>query len=250
MRHRQINWLNFFLAILILLLLSWNIYQVIVSDVFTVQKIYINSDPKFFSDMSSLKIKRHLLWFNTTDLSQQIQLHNPWIKQVVISKKLPNQLWLYIMPRQPVVEAKSPDRLFYFDNQGKLLPDLKLNHSKLPQLKCSQIELNDQNFITDPILVKSIQVVDALNHNWERIVKSLSCGDQQFRISLDKTDIILSNQKPVDQTVTSLLFLFKQFRIEGKYPHLIDLSFDKPVLTMEESPAKSVGNASDTGQVY
>ena len=51
-----------------------------------------------------------------------------------------------------------------------------------------------------------------------------------FAIDFGNFKAIYSSDQDAQSLAASLLFLFKQFRIEGKYPSKIDLRFEKPVI--------------------
>ena len=87
------------------------------------------------------------------------------------------------------------------------------------------------------MLVTGIRIIDQLDELDFLQVQSLDCGKNELpSIYIDGTEVVYPADKEISDLVTSLQLLFKQFRIEGKYPKRVDLSFDKPVLKFQDTP--------------
>lgn len=216
---------------------------VIRSDYFYLKQIIVHGDEHLITYSLASFQRQHMLFLNTKSIAWEFQ-KQPWVKDVHVKKQLPNSVIVTLTKRTPVVYVQSNPPL-YVDEIGKVIPQLDSDYTnRLPQIVCDEMPVSGDLWKINGS-TKIFEIVhEALEVNIP--IDSVHCAsDHVFKMEVEGVVFTLSDVDETEQTVGSLLFLIKQFRIEGKRPKTVDLRFEKPVLRMDEGSTASP--ATDSG---
>ncbi len=211
--------------------LSWLLYIVIWGELFQVQTIFIEANQDIFPDTEIFKKSRHAIFLDKKKLTQAIKSVSPWVDSLELKRKLPKALYIKVHERIPIMSYRINDQVRYISETSIILPALmRYENQQFPFLDC---EINEQpgEEITDANLRQGIQLVaDLYKINQEMPLEVKCQADNTSVLRFAETQVIFDQRKSSTELVNSLLFLFKQFRIEGTWPKSVDLRFEKPVL--------------------
>lgn len=223
---------KFILPVLFILGVVLGFWFVVTSPIFLVRTIVISGQPDIFSDLTFLNKKRNLILMSTKDVETDLQ-KNQYVKVVQITKQYPETLFIQVNEREPLALLNQQNVIGLADREGFILPKLaRFNKHDFAEIICEQIPGGAQK-IEQLGVLQALALMDELQ-GANLKVKNIICTDETTAtLTIDHTEILINNQTPVGRQASSLLFLLKQFRIEGKQPEKIDLRFDKPVLTPE-----------------
>lgn len=226
------------------LVFLFSVYILIIrSDFFYLKQIIVHGDEQLITYSLASFQRQHMLFLNTKSIAWEFQ-KQPWIKDVQVNKQFPNSLKVTLTKRIPVVYIQS-DPTLYVDEGGKVIPQLDTDYTNnLPQIVCDEMPVSGDLWkINGSVRIFEI-VREALEVNIP--IESVHCTSTHvFEMDVEGVLFTLSDTDEIEQTVGSLLFLIKQFRIEGKRPKTVDLRFEKPVLRMDEGSTASP--ATDSG---
>ena len=220
--------LTFFISILCFLSLN----------LFTVKTIYIVGPRYAIIDYSSLQKKQNVLLISAKKLQAALQVTNPYVLNASTYKLLPQTLRIEVVVREPILEYAPVTRTVLIDQFGKLLPVIpQFSTAHLPRLSCLLSQSNPGDTIKNETLLFGLEVFAAVQKSIGNS-RLLACNPDGTTLTLEfeQTKIIFAKTGSVDEIISSLQYLFKQFRIEGKWPETVDLRFQKPVLIPKGLP--------------
>lgn len=234
MKKLPVRLIRLWLFVTCITLFLYTLYFFITGEVFSLKTVYIAGDPMAVTDLTIFQKKRNVLLLSKSFITNEIITKNPWIATITITKFLPQSLYIDIQKRSPAVMLDSGQRL-YVDKDGVVLPVIAGITKDYPLLNCP-ISVKSGQSIVDQSIRQGVQIVFNLESFADFQPTSLTCTDSQMMlIDFPQTRVLYSSRQNPDSLVASLQLLFKQFRIEGKWPKMIDLRFDKPVLKMSET---------------
>lgn len=222
--------LRLLIPALFLLATIFTAFKVVSGPTFQISQVNIYGNSDIFSELSLFKKPQNLLFLSLAQLKDQIITTFPYVKNVTIQKKFPNKVLIQVEERVPVAEYIDEEYQLYIDEEGVFLPRLeRFANLSFPKLIC-QIQIGKEERISDQNLVQALKILAGLR-NEVTSIQNLACKDSQtYMLTTDKTEVIFPTSEDHSQVISSLQFLFKQFRIEGKQPEVVDLRFEKPVL--------------------
>lgn len=203
-------------------------YIIFFSPLFTVATIYIDSSPGVIQE-ADLRLKdQNLLLLDPTEVETKL-LTYPLVKAAKVTKDFPRSLKITITERLPIVVYRG-EQTYFIDEEGNILPPLERYFANVyPELACELENINSVSNLNNPSLTSAIKLISQVKH--ELSIVNLHClSEQNYQIKVDQTEVIFSSNQDQNQLAASLLFLFKQFRIEGKLPERVDMRFEKPVV--------------------
>lgn len=204
---------------------------VVRSSFFEVLEIQIIGNKDIFPETSFFVRKRNLLFLSTSSIAYEIQNAYPLVQKVAIKKQFPNTLKIDITEREPLFMYTTPETIYLLDHEGYVIPNLsRLQNKRYIYLICNTGIIETR--LTDASLISLLEFTGKLIKNREFEVRELVCPEKNTAfIKTDQTKIKVMVPVAKPETLANTLqFLFKQFRIEGKYPDVVDLRFEKPVL--------------------
>ncbi len=231
MRRRWILFSAYFLTYVVFAgLITWTVMYVTGPD-FLLHEVIITGHEDSISDLQIFR-QQNLLFLDTRLLKQQLMTET-LIKSADIRKIFPDKLSITIDERTPVVRLRSSDQTYLLDTEGVILPLLpRFAKLQLPEIGCQLLTVINGQGKDIPALKPLLAIISEINRQPQLQIVSLTCINATYYSAVldNGTEILLDVGKDPTQTIASLLFLVKQFRIEGKWPQLLDLRFDKPVL--------------------
>lgn len=193
-------------------------------------EVYITGHEDAVGDVKIFK-PQNLLFLDTRILKKQLE-SQPLIKSAEIKKAFPDQLQILLTERFPIIKLRSSDAEYWLDADGVTLPKLaRFTVYRLPEVECgSLIIINGQGKQISKLLPLLLLIREINREVQITILRATCLSPAHYSLATSEQKILVDVAKKPADTVASLLFLVKQFRIEGKWPQVIDLRFDKPVL--------------------
>ncbi len=227
-----------FLTPFIIVATIWTVFR---SSLFTIDTVSIVAHPDIFSDLSLLTRKNNLIFISIQNLSREL-LKNPYIQSVKITKQFPSTLTISINERTPVAYLSQENSTRYVDHEGYIFNYLpRFSQLNLPQIYCESVI--ETSRIEHKGLVLALSVVAQLQAS-PLEVRTISCIDEKsVQFEINGVEVVIDDQTDATNLSSSLLFLFKQFRIEGKQPKKVDMRFEKPVLIPDFEEKESSATA-------
>lgn len=213
--------------------------------IFQVKTVFITGEPKLFTNSTIFTQKRNILLLNAQNFSEEIKKAHPLIKEIIVTKRYPNTLYVRVTERVPVAVYDTEAGPLFIDAEGIVLSNRGLQ-LLLPVLNCQISERNPGEQVVNSTTRAALDMLSKLINNQIQVL-SARCSEEgnTVIVILIDTQFLFSATQNNNKLLSSLQFLLKQFRIEGNRPHLIDLRFDKPVLipevVLEASPASVSG---------
>lgn len=219
------------LAISTLALLIWLFY----SDIFHIKRTLCIQEERPCSIAVEAELKNFvgtsILTFRADQLEAKLKSANIDVEDVKIKIQLPNTISVTLTSRQSSISlAPKTGSAILLVNQDYTpfkLSDKDKNPPQILTSKFNDLTLGEQ--INDPIIVSSINLVQALKSNFISF-KYVEIIDNRLQVVLkNNTLAIFGSQDDFVSSVPSLHFILSQAKI-GEKPKKIDLRFAKPVL--------------------
>lgn len=201
----------------------------------TLQKIFLIQSievigPHIDVSLDQTKMQRNLLFFPTEKVRQQLLAQNPLLKDVIIQKKFPYTLIIIAIPRVGVARLQVEDSEFVVDSDGVLLGQPSTSDAALPRIDLPLPNGNIKELLGDPRFHQSLALINSLGKDFH--VESITVLDTESLVAkIEGTNIYFVQNGSISDKVATLQTLFTGFRIKGTLPKVIDLRFDKPVVT-------------------
>lgn len=248
MRVRKLKKSRFlYLVIFIVLFIFIRTLLVTIFGLFEIRTVLLQGDPAFLSNITFFQQKRNLLTLDSTAFKKEILNLYPLIADVSIEKRLPNTLFVQVEPRVPIVFIESAEGIAFLDATGKIIPHLpQFEKYKTVELNCATDVLEVGQTISNEAARKAIQVAAQVIHHIDSSVDSINCIEGQNAVLIRTTEVdVIAPADKNEELASSLQFLLKQFRIDGNWPKVVDMRFEKPVLiseiVQEASPSSEAG---------
>ena len=211
-----------------ILLVSYFLY-LFVTRVFFIQTIeVVGQNIQVIVD--NKKIPKNLLFFPSDRIRSEILKDNPLLSDIRFEKIFPHTLKIRPVVRTPFARLLSGDRMVLIDQGGVILTDgdqglhLPLISLQLPPFRVGET-------LTTPSL-KYVLAFLTGTESYGSPESIVGMDSSAFQVKMGKTDIFITQDKPVAETLTTLQMLIAGFRIKGTLPAVVDLRFDKPVVKL------------------
>ncbi|MEQ8153536.1 MAG: FtsQ-type POTRA domain-containing protein [Clostridiaceae bacterium] len=132
------------------------------SPTFNISEIVINNNSTIITEdlikeKTEIFMGKNIFWIKRKDV-QAVFEREPYIKEVVVSKKLPNKLTIEVVENKPVFMMESEGKVFVLDKYGKILDkkagDVDFAVVRLEGINIKNREIN--SYITDDEKTKEI----------------------------------------------------------------------------------------------
>jgi hypothetical protein len=215
------------LIVVLTVLLGWGLWH-LGRWMFTIRSIEVVGE-NIEVRIDESKISKNLLFFPAESLRTQVLSDNQWLKDVRFEKRFPRTLRIVPILRDPMVIVQSSDRVVLVDRDGIVLTEGDQG-LLLPRIVFSGLHMRIGQKLTDERVQLVLTFIDATKEDvtFRRIVYE---ENAYFRAIAEKVNILIAQDKSVSETVSTLQMLFAGFRIKGTLPSVVDLRFDKPVVT-------------------
>jgi len=218
---------TFIFGVLGTALLGIGIYR-LTNWVFTIRSIEVIGENALVS-IDEKRISKNLLFFPSDVFRQQILSNNPWFSDVRFEKKFPGTLRIIPVKRNPIAILESQDRTVLLGDNGVVLSDGD-NGNTLPRLFVPVAPFRVGQQLADQRVLQSLSLITGLSG--DLVFTRITYEEGKYlRAKTDKLDIIIVQDKPMSETLTTLQMLLSGFRIKGTLPAVVDLRFDKPIVT-------------------
>lgn len=175
------------------------------------------------------KMARNLLFFPSAKVRSQLLADNPLLKDITIKKKFPHTLLLVLTVRKPVALLVTGSQSVGIDRDGVIIPQESAS-APGPVIRINVGSIHSGQALTDRRISISLHVIEALTDSWH--VEAITTDDaSSLRAKVPNSEIIFTQDADPTAMVTTLQTLLAGFRIKGSLPKVIDLRFDKPVIT-------------------
>ncbi len=170
-----------------------------------------------------------LLFFPSAKLRLQILADNPILADIRFEKKYPHTLMIIPTLRTPAALLITPTRRVFIDPRGIVLADAG-SAGGLPQISADISGLHIGQKIADTGVLSGLSFIsDAAPI--VRIESMTIDSDGVLRAHTGNLDLLFTQVADTSQITRTLQTLITGFRIKGTLPKVIDLRFDKPVVT-------------------
>ncbi len=182
------------------------------SEYFSIENINISGNQLLSEEdiltLSGIQKGENILIINIPDMEYRL-LQNPWIEQVFIQRKLPNQFFINIHERIAKFLVLKQGSIYYLDDHGKLIaPVSKHNFQSLPMLNIGsggEDALESLSYFMDKIsymqLPFDISQISWLKLSaakgfelyWENKQLSLSIGIEDWNENLQRLAMVIAD---------------------------------------------------------
>lgn len=183
-------------------------------------------------------IGKSMFNINEQAVSQYLSQQDPTIQSVAVVRKFPQTLILKIVEDIPIAQINNNSNFVQIDFTGKIIRVVKDNNSELASITYFQ---NLRNFEAKPgTRLTQIEIVKALEIAYYRKqlllpLQRISIPEPQ-RIILTFIDspltVLLTTKKDIAKNIFILHNIMKGLDKKGIRPSVINLEFDKPVVTL------------------
>lgn len=218
----------------IAVLLSIGLYF-LSSFLFAIRTIEVaSSDIKL--EVDERRIPKNLLLFPAKKIADDLLIHNPLLSSISFIKKYPHTLVIVPQVRKPVARLITPDRRVLIDIEAVVLGEDD-GVLALPSVEYPAVGLRVGGTVHDLGVVQAVRVMSVISSiiSISRVVP-LEERYLQAEGSVQSSEgkqlrILFTHNQDISTLVTTLQTLMTGFRIKGTLPALIDLRFDKPIVT-------------------
>lgn len=176
------------------------------------------------------KINKNLLFFPTQKVRAELLAANPLLKDIEIRKKFPHSLLIIAYMRDPIARLDLPDRQILVDRDGVVLGLAGSIDHALPVVLLPITSVPVGTTIEDARVRQSLAILAGMGK--DIAIRSITNVDNSTLLAkTDTVDIYFPQNGETFDKVATLQTLIRGFRIKGTLPKVIDLRFDKPIVT-------------------
>lgn len=212
------------------ILIIFSVFQLLRGDFFKINQIVcLDRDQPCQTDwwfkVNGLVLGKNIISLSPQKTEELIKEELPGIDQVEIKKKLPDKLIVYLTKRKPIAVVEVNSDYYQVDYQGIILAKLD-QPTDLPLIVCSNRQFES------PVILSSLDFL------YQLLISGIEARRLEITDSRELTvflktgpKVLISLDKNIKEQVDSLQLILERAKIEGKQIELIDLRFDKPVIS-------------------
>ena len=171
----------------------------------------------------------NLLFIPLDQVRKQLLKDYVLLSDVEIQKKYPHTIRIIPKLRRPIARLHTRDRIVFVDKEGWVVGDDQ-PRVMLPNLEFDVAQVFTGMQVQDARVLASLSFLAAIPEDIQ--VQSITTFDSaSLRVTFDTIDIYIPQLRDMKKIAATLQTLRTGFRIKGKLPVIIDLRFDKPVVT-------------------
>lgn len=175
------------------------------------------------------KLGTNLLAVPTDELRAQLLSAYPLLSDVSFEKRLPGTLIVRLIRRQPFAEVRTRTGQYLIGAGGVVLDNAPPHHT-YPVLAFDTEPLTIGSLVSDERVRSSLSFLREIPSSWQ-INRMSDYQGSAIRAVYEDTDILLPHAVDLRQKARTLQVIVEGFRIKGTLPSVIDLRFEKPVIT-------------------
>lgn len=172
---------------------------------------------------------KNLLLFPTDALRSQLLRDYPLLADVEIRKKYPDTIVIVAHPREPLAMIISEGRAYLAGNDAVVL-GLAEGGENLPRGYFPvRTYATGESIAEAPARAFVAFLAAFLEH--VQVSEAVPLDGSSIRIKFSQVNIYVTQDSNMDEKASTLQTLLAGFRIKGTLPAVIDLRFDKPIVT-------------------
>lgn len=222
------------------ILIAFSLFQLLRGDFFKINQVIcfdsLDKDNPCQADLwfrvNSLTLGKNIISLSPQKTEEIIKEELPGIDQVKIEKRLPDKLIVYLAKRKPIAVVETNSEYYQVDYQGVILAKLD-QPTDLPLIVSGEFSV-----AADNRQFKSALILSSLDFLYQLLISSIEAHRLEITDSRELTvflktgpKVLISLDKNLKKQVDSLQLILERAKIEGKQIELIDLRFDKPVIS-------------------
>jgi cell division septal protein FtsQ len=215
------------------------IFQQLRSDLFKINQVicFENDHPcptTLLFKVNSLVLGKNILFLSPQKVEEEILSQLPKIEKVKIEKKLLHQITIHLAKKKAIATVEFESQYYQVDYRGTILASLD-QPSDLPLLVVKELSLSpDGGQIETPAILTSLDCLYQLLFGGIDLRRAEVTDSRYLSLSLKAgPTVLISLEGEVKKQVDSLQLILARAKIEGKQVKVIDLRFDKPVITYD-----------------
>lgn len=203
--------------------ISW-----IVIRTFTIRDVMVDG-PGMSIQIDKEKFGRNLLFLPVSTLRQQLLSTYPLLGDVRFERKFPNTLIVHLERRSAYALLQSSGNSYAVDAYGLVLGSIEYT-DRYPLLRFEIGILPIGSRIHDDRVEAALSFLRRMAGH--AVIKSVEIRDaQSIQAKMDNTNIFLPQTGDVSAKADTLQIIMEGFRMKGTLPTVIDLRYEKPIIT-------------------
>lgn len=175
------------------------------------------------------ELPKNLLFFPSEKIRAQLLALHPMLRDIRIRKKFPHTLVIEPLTRDGAARLVRGNQMVTVDYDGVVIPDAD-SLRVLPRIILDGDVVHVGQKVTDRMVQQSLLLIRHLDVRWG-IVSIEKRDDASITAYIGKTNTIITQDADMVSTAATLQTLLEGFRIKGTLPSVVDLRFDKPIVT-------------------
>lgn len=180
-------------------------------------------------------LNQNLILLNPQEIKNIIYTNNPYINFVGITKIYPDSLLLSMEATEPLAYLKLNKGFALLSKNGKILEKSEKILINIPVINYYQqydfYQTNPGSKFDFKDLITALFLLNKSNEIDLKIDSIDINGLSMIVFNLKEQKIYLTGEKSKEEQAFELETLIKQFKIEAKYFKILDLRFDKPIVS-------------------
>jgi len=174
-------------------------------------------------------ITGNIIFFPSEKVKQDLLKEYPQLQDVVIRKNFPHTITIIPILRKPFAVLQTSKASYGIDKEGNVL-GLGYYDPGLPELRIDLPAVAVGTVLSDSKVKSALRFLDSSASLLS--VTSIQTSDDglSFRAVSDKTDILFTQDQPIDTLIATLQTIITGVRMKGTMPKIIDVRFTKPVI--------------------
>lgn len=219
--------LRFVGSVFLLVMLTVGVATLVVR-AFTIDQILVDA-PGMSIELDKEKFGKNLLFFPAESIRSELLSSYPLLLEVRFEKKIPSTLVVHLKRRQTFAYLVSSGNTYAIDDEGLVLGSVEAAPG-FPTLTFSVGILSVGGSVTDPRVRSVLTFLKKLEfrHDIQTIFERDSATIQAI---MGNTNILLAQSSDLGVKAATLQVIRDGFRIKGTLPTVIDLRYEKPIIT-------------------
>ncbi|MEK7543803.1 MAG: hypothetical protein AAB557_02980 [Patescibacteria group bacterium] len=199
-----------------------------VNAIFTIRNVEVSGEG-IQIEVDATKFPNSLLFFPVVGVREQILKEYPLVGSVILTKKYPSTLVIKAVPRKPFAIVGIERETYLLDEDGVVLEQYS-THRGLPVIRIAISGAVLGTKISDPTVSAAVGFLSE-TAIFVRVLDIVQYDNSSLKAQSESMSIVFPQHADIPALARTLQTVTAGFRIKGKLPTIIDLRFDKPVVT-------------------
>lgn len=195
---------------------------------FTIKDVLVDA-PGMSIELDKEKFGKNLLFLPVSTFRQELLSSYPLLMDVTFERKFPGTLIVHLVKRPAFVSFESNGNLYELDEYGLVLGSVGEVGGRTHMVFNIGI-LSAGSRVGDDRVEAALSFLRALE-NPARILRIEPRDNHSLRAKLGNTNIFLPQSGDLSAKADTLQIIMEGFRMKGTLPAVIDIRFEKPVIT-------------------